>query len=281
MPDRARDSRPRTGEVLLQVSGVEVRFGPHVMLSEAGLAVHGGEIVSLIGPNGAGKTTLVRVILGLLAPDRGRVELRPGLRIGYMPQDLAVDETLPMTVARFLALGGKAAPVDMRRALAEVGADHLIESQFHELSGGEIRRVLLARAILREPELLVLDEPVQGVDVVGQAELYRLIDRVRNRRGCGVLMVSHDLHVVMASADSVVCLNHHVCCTGHPEAVSRHPEYLALFGPLAAEGLAVYTHRHDHRHDERGDVVPLAESGPGGTRGGGHEPTPGPGRRHG
>ena len=250
-------ARPR-GEVLLEVSGVAVRLGKHTVLREAGLTVAAGEIVSLIGPNGAGKTTLVRVILGLLAPARGHVHLRKGLRIGYMPQNLAVDPTLPLTVARFLALGGRAPRRRMDRILTEVGASHLANSQLYELSGGEMRRALLARALLRGPELLVLDEPAQGVDVTGQAELYGLITRLRDDHGCGVLLVSHDLHVVMAATDRVVCLNHHVCCTGRPEAVSRHPEYLALFGPAAAQGLAVYPHRHDHRHDEHGEVLPLA-----------------------
>lgn len=245
----------RAAEVLLEVSGVDLRFGPLPVLVDVSLAVHEGEIVTIVGPNGSGKTTLVRVALGLLAPLRGTVSRRPGIKIGYMPQYIRVDETLPLTVTRFLRLGGAAAAREVHRVLEEVGTRHLSDSQMHDLSGGEMRRVLLARALLRDPDLLVLDEPVEGVDVIGQSELYRLITRVRDRRGCGVLMISHDLHVVMAATDQVVCLNHHVCCTGRPEAVTRHPEYLALFGPQVSEGLAVYTHQHDHRHDVQGDVV--------------------------
>jgi zinc transport system ATP-binding protein len=248
---------PRAPQVLLEVSGVDVRFGALSALTAVSLAVHQGEIVTIIGPNGSGKTTLVRVALGLLAPRRGTVFRRAGLSIGYMPQHVRVDETLPLTVTRFLSLGGRAKERAMQRVLDEVGARNLSDSQVHDISGGEMRRVLLARALLRDPDLLVLDEPVQGVDVIGQSELYRLITRVRGQRGCGVLMISHDLHVVMAATDQVVCLNHHVCCTGRPEAVTRHPEYLALFGPQVSEGLAVYTHQHDHRHDIEGEVVPI------------------------
>ncbi len=256
-------------DLLAAADEVVVRLDGHVVLENVTLAVHEGEIVTLIGPNGSGKTTLVRALLGLISPEGGAVYRRPGLRVGYMPQRLAVDETLPLTVARFLALsessrplwrGGSGAALRHRiaTALAEAGALGLVERPLCRLSTGELQRVLLARALARAPDLLVLDEPVQGVDVTGQAELYALIARIRDRRGCGVLMVSHDLHLVMAATDTVVCLNRHVCCTGRPEAVSRDPAYLALFGPAARE-IAVYAHVHDHRHDPAGAVV----AGPG------------------
>ncbi|HEX7968302.1 MAG TPA: zinc ABC transporter ATP-binding protein ZnuC [Stellaceae bacterium] len=233
--------------LLVELDAVQVAFGRRVALSDVSLALSPGEIVTVIGPNGAGKTTLLRVALGLQRPDAGRVRRRPGLRIGYVPQRLAVDETLPLTVRRFLALASRARPA-MTTALAEVGASHALDLPLQTLSGGELQRVLLARALLREPELLVLDEPVQGVDIAGQAELFALIRRIRDTRGCGVLLVSHDLHLVMAATDHVVCLNHHVCCSGHPEAVSRDPAYRALFG-AAVDGFALYAHRHDHSHD--------------------------------
>ena len=247
--------------------GVGLSLGGQSVLEGVDVAVGEGEIVTLIGPNGSGKTTLVRVVLGLLEPDRGRVYRRPGVRIGYMPQRVAIDGTMPLTVARFLSLGGPARRDRVAAALAEVGAARLAASPIQSISGGELQRVLLARALLREPDLLVLDEPVQGVDITGQGEVYDLITGIRDRRGCGVLMVSHDLHLVMASTDTVVCLNHHVCCTGHPETVSRDPAYLELFGPLAAKGLAVYAHRHDHHHDVSGDVVPLPPAAEGGDAG--------------
>jgi zinc transport system ATP-binding protein len=244
-------------ERLIGARGVDKRFGARTVLAGVDLAVHPAEIIALIGPNGAGKTTLLRILLGLVDPDRGTVERKPSLRIGYMPQRLAIDDLLPLPVRRFLELGRPADRTALVAALAEVKAEHVIDSPIQAISGGELRRVLLARALLRDPELLVLDEPVQGVDVIGQGDLFRLILAIRDRRRCGVLMVSHDLHLVMAATDTVLCLNQHVCCTGRPEAVSRHPEYIALFGAREADALALYTHHHDHVHDAEGHVVHL------------------------
>jgi zinc transport system ATP-binding protein len=232
-----------------------------LLLHQVDVSVGPGEILSLIGPNGAGKTTLLRVLLGLVPPNAGDVRRRAGLRIGYMPQRLTVDPVLPLNVDRFLALAGNAAAPDKRRqALRDVGMDALAARPMHALSGGELQRVLMARALVHDPDLLVLDEPAQGVDVHGQSEMFDLIDRLRRQRGCGVILVSHDLHVVMARTDRVLCLNRHVCCAGRPEAVSRHPEYLALFGAEAA-AFAVYTHDHDHAHDTHGHVVPAVVPG--------------------
>jgi zinc transport system ATP-binding protein len=243
--------------VLIEARGLRVN-GPlgEPILNGIDLSLRGGEIVTVIGPNGAGKTTLVRSLLGLQALDAGRVQRRRRLRIGYVPQRLALDETLPLTVRRFLGLVGRVPRERLAAVVDEMRIAELLDSPVQRVSGGELQRILLARALLREPDLLVLDEPAQGVDVTGQGELYQLVADIRARHGCGVLLVSHDLHFVMAAADSVICLNQHVCCTGHPEAVSRHPEYLRLFGPLDP-GLAVYTHDHDHVHDLHGNVVPL------------------------
>jgi zinc transport system ATP-binding protein len=234
---------------LIRARGIGKDFRGRAILDRVDLRVAEREIVTVIGPNGAGKSTLLRVLLGLTPADRGERWLRPGIRIGYMPQRLPVDETLPLSVRRFLLLGRAASERDLHAALDEVGAPHVLDSPVQSVSGGEFQRVLLARALLRDPALLVLDEPVQGVDIAGQEELFQLIVDIRERRGCGVLMVSHDLHLVMAATDTVVCLNHHVCCTGHPEAVSVDPAYLALFGATRAGRLAVYTHKHDHVHD--------------------------------
>ena len=259
-------------EPLLTAENIGLAIRGNPILHDVNLRVATGEIVALIGPNGAGKSTLVRVLLGLLRPDSGRVWSRPGLRVGYMPQRLALDDTLPLTVRRFITLGAPASLARARETLAEVGAAHVLDSPVQAVSGGELQRVMLARALLREPGLLVLDEPIQGVDLNGQYELYDLIGALRRTRGCGILIVSHELHLVMATTDHVLCLNRHVCCSGHPDHVARDPAYLELFGSDGARRLAVYHHHHNHHHDLHGAVVPdlpLASSS-GGE--GGHRP---------
>lgn len=240
---------------LLTLRDISLQRDGRPVLDRVSLQINPGEILTLIGPNGAGKTCLVRIALGLLAPDGGSRQAKAGLRTGYLPQKLGLNESLPLDVARFLTLARPGLKdADLRNALAETGAGAVLHTPVTRLSGGELQRVLLARALLREPELLVLDEPAQGVDITGQEELYGLIARVRDERRCGVLMVSHDLHLVMAATDHVLCLNRHVCCEGHPESVGAHPEYLRLFGAQGVKGLAVYSHRHDHHHDAHGEV---------------------------
>ncbi len=230
--------------VLVQVHSVSIKIQQLIVLKAVSLKVRRGEIITLIGPNGAGKSTLVRVVLGLLKPQSGSVYRQSGIKIGYMPQRLTIEPTLPLTVSRFLTLGGVKKRNAIKQVLEEVGALALLKRPLQNISGGEMQRVLLARALLREPDLLILDEPIQGVDVVGQYELYELISRLRKERGCGILMVSHDLHIVMAATDYVICLNKKVCCSGHPEIVTQHPAYLELFGSRAARDLAIYPHRH-------------------------------------
>ncbi len=235
-------------EEFVRIAAVSLRINGRAILEGIDLALHPGEIVTIIGPNGAGKTTLLRVALGLLKPTQGTVEGRPGLRIGYMPQRLQIDSTFPLSVRRFLTLGSPANKEELRETLVETGAQELIDKPLAGLSGGELQRILLARALLRRPDLLVLDEPAQGLDVHGQMELFQLMGEIRRKRGCAILLVSHDLHLVMAATDRVVCLNRHICCTGTPAVVSRDPAYLKLFGPMAAQNLAVYTHDANHRH---------------------------------
>ncbi|SIS40886.1 zinc ABC transporter ATP-binding protein ZnuC [Neptunomonas antarctica] len=240
---------------LVRLDQINVLFDHNHVLQNVNLTLHKDCITTLIGPNGAGKTTLVRIVLGLIKPTSGSVWLQPNLRVGYMPQKLHIDRTFPLTVKRFLQTARVKDALKMQKALDDVSAGHLMNHSIHDLSGGENQRVMLARALLREPELLVLDEPVQGVDINGQVELYDLIASIRKKRGCGVLMISHDLHLVMSSTDHVVCLNHHICCSGHPEHVSNDPSFIELFGPQGAASMALYNHHHNHQHDTHGDVI--------------------------
>lgn len=236
-----------SSDPLISLRNIHIGFQGRAVLANINLEIQPGRIVTLIGPNGAGKTTLVRIVLGLQAPDSGQRWLKPGIRIGYMPQKLHVDNSLPLVVRRFLSLTGAKIP-QIKAALARTGVQALLDSPVQSLSGGELQRVLLARALLQKPQLLVLDEPVQGVDVKGQQALYQLIAELREEWHCAVLMVSHDLHLVMAATDEVVCINQQLCCSGPPRQVRQHPAYLKLFG-RDAEALAVYAHDHSHDHD--------------------------------
>ena len=241
-------------ENLIRAEGICLQIAGRQILDQVDLEVKRGEIVTLIGPNGSGKTTLVRMLLRLQSISEGRLVSRQNLRIGYMPQKLHIDPVMPLKVKRFLQLTDVINEADIQQVVDRVGIAGLLDKPIQTISGGEFQRVLLARALLRKPDLLVLDEPAQGVDINGQQQLYKLIAEIRNEYGCGVLMVSHDLHLVMEATDHVLCLNTHICCTGRPEAVSQHPEYLKLFG-ASLDGLAVYTHHHDHTHDLHGHVV--------------------------
>ncbi len=240
---------------LIEARGLGVQRGGRWLVRGVDLAIRAGEIVTLIGPNGSGKSTTVKALLGILQPSAGSVQRRPDLSIGYLPQRLTIDWTMPLTVQRLLTLTGRHNAAEIEAALAEVGIAHLAGQPVQQLSGGEFQRALLARALIHRPDLLVLDEPVQGVDFAGEIALYELIHAIRERLGCGILMISHDLHIVMGQTDTVVCLNGHVCCSGTPQAVTESPEYRALFGAQAASALAIYRHHHDHVHLDDGRVV--------------------------
>lgn len=241
---------------LIDARGICKSFAGRSVLQNVDLTINPGQALTLIGPNGAGKTTLVRILLGLVAADTGTITRQTGLRVGYMPQRVSVEATMPLSVRRFLQLARRQSKARIEQSLALLCIEHLADQQLIALSGGEMQRVLLARALLPEPHLLILDEPAQGVDLNGQAELYQLIGRIRAERGCGVLMISHDLQLVMSATDEVVCLNHHICCHGEPDQVSNDPAFIDLFGPNLSPGLALYTHHHNHEHDIGGDVKP-------------------------
>ena len=238
---------------LVEARGLGVSLGGQRVLAGVNLTLQAGEIVTVVGPNGSGKSTLLRLLIGAARPDEGEVVRAPGLRIGYVPQRLAIDGTLPLTVARYLTLAGGAA-ADRGRVMERMGIAGLGQRQLAALSGGQFQRALLAEAVLRKPQLLVLDEAAQGLDQLGVAAFYRLVEELRAELGCGVLMVSHDLHVVMAASDRVICLNGHVCCEGTPTVVSAAPEYRALFGFGTQGALALYRHDHDHEHGAAGEA---------------------------
>lgn len=247
-------SSPSLELPLLSLSGISVQLGTTRALDDVSFDIVPGEIVTVIGPNGAGKTTLARVAIGTVQPDAGTVTRRARLKTGYVPQRFAIDPTLPLSVDRLMQLTQRAAKQDIAHALDQVGALHLSGRQITHLSGGEFQRVLLARALLGKPDLLILDEPSSGIDFAGQAQLYDLISQVRTQTGVAVLMISHDLHVVMAATDRVLCLNTHLCCAGTPDAISNDPAYRELFGIDAGQSLALYHHHHDHAHDLDGHV---------------------------
>lgn len=260
MPAPAAKSPPHGSiDILAEANGIGVKRNGRWIIRDVSLAVRSGEIVTLIGPNGGGKTTTAKTLLGLFRADAGHVRQKPGLTIGYVPQRFSIDWSLPLDVARLMTLTKPHSANVVREALARVGADHLIDRQVQHLSGGEFQRVQLARAIVGRPDLLVLDEPVQGIDYAGEIAIYELIRDIRRELGCGVLLISHDLHIVMAETDAVVCIDGHVCCSGPPSAVIADDTFRRLFGIRNGAPLAVYSHHHDHVHTSSGTIVPAAE----------------------
>jgi len=239
-------------ELLLRASKLSYAIGKRVILDSISFELRRAQITTVIGPNGAGKTTLTNIVSGLINNFEGEIERAPELRIGYLPQKVYVNTLMPLSVLRLLRLTQNSSDQEIEHALAQTGVGYLKQRQVRSLSEGELKRVLLARTTLGQPDLIVLDEPTAGVDVSGEIRMYELIGELRTELQCGVLLVSHDLHLVMSKTDQVLCLNQHLCCSGQPESVSQHPEYLALFGQQAADSIAIYAHHHDHEHDVDG-----------------------------
>ena len=237
--------------MLIKISNLEVKYGSKFVLKNMNLSLKAGEIVTIVGPNGSGKTTLFKAIIGTVPISKGTIEVKPNLRIGYVPQQLKIDQTLPITVERFLKLSNINFEKSLDKTELILGSKDLLDVQINSLSGGEMQRVLLARALINDPQVLLLDEATRGLDQPGVAAFYRKIENIRKSTNCAILMISHDLHVVMSSSDRVICVNGHICCQGTPEIVATSPEYQALFGGDVDGTFALYRHHHDHKHDSK------------------------------
>ena len=245
----------KSKKILLKVENASYYLNDKALIKEVSLEIKQGEIVTLIGPNGSGKSTTAKIALGIYKKIEGRV-IRFTERIGYVPQKVSVDWTLPIRVIDFMSLTENLKNDQINVALNLTGVDHLKNKSLGNLSGGEFQRVLIARAIAKKPELLVLDEPVQGVDFKGEIALYELIKKISEKLNCGILLISHDLHVVMSATDFVLCLNGHVCCSGKPHVVVKDEKYKELFGDRASNILSLYEHEHDHSHSADGSIDP-------------------------
>lgn len=240
-------------DILVRLNNVGVTLGGKTVLEDISFDIPAGRILTLIGPNGAGKTTLLKVILGVLSPDKGAVERKAGLKTGYVPQKTNLSRAMPVTVRRFLCLDRSYGDDELAGALNLTGLPpEFLDKSVHPLSGGETQRVMLARTLLKHPDLLILDEPAQGLDPVGEERFYALLDSLNQTEKCAIVMVSHDLHIVMAGSHRVLCVNRHICCSGAPDEIVSLPEYGRLYGDRPA--LAVYRHHHDHRHLPDGSV---------------------------
>ena len=237
--------------MLIKISSLDVKYGYKTVLKNMNLTIDAGEIVTIVGPNGSGKTTLFKAIIGTTPISKGKIYIKPNLRIGYVPQQLKIDQTLPITVERFLKLAQKNFYRSLDKIEELLGSKDLLNIQVNNLSSGQMQRVLLARALINNPEILLLDEATRGLDQPGVASFYRKIENIRKSTNCAILMISHDLHVVMSSSDRVICVNGHICCEGAPESVASSPEYKALFGSDVDGTFALYRHHHDHKHDSK------------------------------
>ena len=234
---------------LIKAENLGIYGQTHWRVRGVNMQISKGEIVTMIGPNGSGKSTTAKALLGIIKADEGVVHRKKDLKIGYVPQSLTISRDVPMSLERFLQLTQSHSASDIADILALVGLSKMEKKPLSALSGGQLQRALIARTLLLKPELMVLDEPVQGIDFAGEIALYELIEEIRNSLQCGMLLISHDLHIVMSRTDRVLCMNGHICCEGAPASVMENEAYISLFGPKASEFLALYHHDHNHDHD--------------------------------
>jgi zinc transport system ATP-binding protein len=234
--------------MIAKLENISLTINRQTILNDINLELEKGKITTLIGPNGGGKTTIARILLGIVKPSSGKVVKDPKIKIGYMPQKIEIDRTIPLTAKDFIQLSTCKIEFDetFKNLSERLNIKKILHKQIHDLSGGQLQKVLFLRALLNKPNLLVLDEPTQYMDINATQEFYQIIDEIRKSAHCAILLVSHDLHTVMQKTDSVFCVNHHICCHGSPELVNEHPEYLSLFGNRSA--ITVYQHHHDHKH---------------------------------
>jgi zinc transport system ATP-binding protein len=232
-------------QILASLKNTSLKLNDQQILKDINLELKQGEITTLIGPNGGGKTSIARILLQILHPSSGKVFIKKNIKIGYVPQKLEIEKTIPLRVIDFLGLDIKIPEMTM---IKKIGIENILEKSIHQISGGQMQKTLLARALINNPEILVLDEPTSNMDISAQAEFYDLIEEIRKKQHCAILLISHDLHIVMQKTNQVICINHHICCSGSPESINEHPEYLLLFGKNKASNIAIYPHNHNHKH---------------------------------
>ncbi len=241
-----------TYKKLAYLKEISLKINNRQILSDINLEIKQGEITTLIGPNGGGKTSIARILIGILKANSGTVFVSKNAKIGYMPQKITIEKTIPLRVIDFITLTScnwqKKKTEEIDKLSSKLGISNILTNSIHQISGGQLQKVLLISALINNPEILVLDEPTQYMDVSSQNDFYQIIEEIREQKKCAVLIISHDLHIVMQRTNQVICINQHICCKGTPESINQHPEYLSLFGNNKTDNIAIYSHRHDHKH---------------------------------
>ncbi len=236
-------------QVLASLENISLKLNDQQILKGINLKIKKGEITTLIGPNGGGKTSIARILIGILTPTSGKVFIQKNSKIGYIPQKLEIEKTIPLRVIDFLKLSASNDATEQLMTITKkLNIENILQKSLHQISGGQMQKTLLAKALMNNPDILVLDEPTSNMDISAQAEFYDLLEEIRKKQHCAILLISHDLHIVMQKTNQVICVNHHICCEGNPESINNHPEYLSLFGQQKVNNIAIYPHHHDHQH---------------------------------